>query len=793
MTACTADEYELEAPSPMQDRICGACTVCDLATAYIVTECAVTSDRVCRNLTVCAATEFARVPATATSNRECQDLTVCADGTFAIVPATASSDRVCAPCASPCTSGFFERLPCNSTMNRVCQPCTPCDPFFQFQTQPCGSSSNRQCQNLTVCAVDEYQSVAPTASSDRTCRNTTTCPAGTYESAPPTATSDRSCAPISQCDATQYEVMAPTASANRVCSALTVCDPTTEYIAVRATLTTDRMCASLTVCRVYETVAVNATLFADRECTCFQSSDTNLTATLQLRGLPANLLLADADTQAAFVQNAVEAVLNAALTALLRQLDLATLVRLQGPEDIVPLDTPLATLPPADGEDLPDPLPLEDVAALYGLTLCSVDIVDVGPIEDNTGSGGGTGGVSRRAIGALGPSSAVRYIVATPTAALQGLACLLHTAGNSDLALFLLQQSAEAFVTPETTLSSSQVSRDADNSCLCGCVLKPPASSGDDTPAFLVYLLPILALFLVVLLLALLVRRQRRTPAYAKPPTLLPPYLPPPAFTVRLMPEHDKRSRDRDPWGGNRAPPYRPPPAYPGLAGDRDATAVARSGRKGYGGAPGGYVPRSMLGHNAPLKERDSDFDNDHEYEYNQDHDRDKPLVPPYREPPTYDDSLLKLTRQTRGGQPAGKGSGRLGQRKGGRFAPSGDDYLDDELDPLTPLSGLGSSGFLGEGYYNSDEEDSGSGWVGDEIGDWYAEDGESGSRSGLGPLSLDNPMYAGGRGREHEFAGDAYLDAPLLLPEYAQPPPAAEVSGTLSPPAYEEPPAFPF
>ena len=756
------------APNATRDRVCMECTRCDAATQFVASECMPRMDRVCQNLTECApATEYITVQPTLVSDRQCGNLTQCDAGNeFAIVPATRTSDRICAACAS-CTPGFYESQPCNLTQNRVCTPCSACDFSFQYRTLACTASADRVCLNVTQCLPEtEYQVRAPTRTSDRVCRALRQCDAEQFERVSPTLTSDRVCNATEQCTSLEYERVPPTATSDRTCQALTLCDLDDEYIAQVATNTSDRVCAPLTQCQVFESIAVNATTFSDRVCTCVQASDAILTATLTLRDLAAAILEATDATQARFALNAAEAVLQTARRS-------------------------LATLPALAPEGNDGRLTREELAGLYGLSICSIEVVDTGAaatFDDGGGGGGGSGAsrrdvgrrdISRRAIEPLGRDSFVNVTWAVPAALADELACLFSEAGNTEQSAFNLARLEPEFVQFNSSLAVSPVRRQADGSCACGCVATPEGSGDDDAVGVLAYILaPLAALLLLVLLLILLAVRRRRQAAYVKPPSLLPPYLAPPAFVSRLVPEHEKRVRD--PYGANRAPPYRPPPSYPGLPQDRTATALSRApGAKGRG-APSGDLPRDAhSGHH----------------------------VPPYREPPTYGDALLTITRR---GFPEGRqAAGRMQPRR--RY--SGLDDLLSDADPLLRDNFLDDEddryfdGGLGYDDTDGEADHRGSGLPSD-IGDFEAMnlldldmmtpwEGErmlsNPGYAGLAPTSRRADPLAFGSPSAGRDASD-YLQGPRHLPDYAEPPmsQASHMDGTLSPPAYEEPPRFP-
>ena len=112
--------------------------------AYESDPCTVMGDRVCSNLTMCAAhTHFESAPYTLSSDRVCQALTVCTVDAFALRPPTATSDRICAT-TTRCYPGEYEQESPTITTDRVCS-------------------------ELSFCNSSEFETLSPTPSSDRVC------------------------------------------------------------------------------------------------------------------------------------------------------------------------------------------------------------------------------------------------------------------------------------------------------------------------------------------------------------------------------------------------------------------------------------------------------------------------------------------------------------------------------------------------------------------------------------------------------------------------------------------------
>jgi hypothetical protein len=189
LTDCTANQYELIAPSPV---------LLGLDSSVI----GFSANRECATVTNCkAATQFESLAATSTSDRVCSGLTVCVDHQFQVKPPTATS-------------------------NRICAPHTLCDYTTQFQLAAGTNMSDTSCSNMTACTPkSQYQTSPPTESSDRVCANLKICTETEYQLGVD-ADGDRSCAPLTVCSVTQYEFIAQTPLSDRVCQEEIVCTST---------------------------------------------------------------------------------------------------------------------------------------------------------------------------------------------------------------------------------------------------------------------------------------------------------------------------------------------------------------------------------------------------------------------------------------------------------------------------------------------------------------------------------------------------------------------------------------
>jgi len=181
VTECAADEFEVTAPTPYEDRVCEKKAKCDPDTTF--------------KLQHHEGGEVICIP-----------LRECTQYEDEIIAPTATTDRVCR----------VKEVTCKPTEHEVSAPTL---------LRP------RVCKANTVCTTGtQYQTMAPTTTSDRVCASLTTCTLGTtFESAAPTATSNRVCSPVSTCNDKQREDVAPTLTSDRVCVAKSGCNPDAQY------------------------------------------------------------------------------------------------------------------------------------------------------------------------------------------------------------------------------------------------------------------------------------------------------------------------------------------------------------------------------------------------------------------------------------------------------------------------------------------------------------------------------------------------------------------------------------
>jgi hypothetical protein len=111
-STCGAGTYELNMPTPVQDRICISC---DGITGY--------QDEVnqpsCKEIIACDGSQYEAMSPSSTSNRVCKPVTLCSSGYFQVNPPTPTSDRTCEKWSS-CENGFTQEIAPTPTSDRVC-------------------------------------------------------------------------------------------------------------------------------------------------------------------------------------------------------------------------------------------------------------------------------------------------------------------------------------------------------------------------------------------------------------------------------------------------------------------------------------------------------------------------------------------------------------------------------------------------------------------------------------------------------------------------------------------------
>ena len=204
---CTAQEWEVTAPTTISDRECFALTECPNPEKFVATAASLTSDRSCGFASTCAAGYHIVDELAATSDRTCaqneqgsftsgqnqdttqvqqwQECQACAGMTK---EGTATSDRECATCAtgffsasvgnqaceaidtSPCPDGHEQVNPGSACAQRVCEPCS-------LHGSQYWSTGGAACQPWTNCGPGKGVLAEGTSTSDRTCRDCETASA----------------------------------------------------------------------------------------------------------------------------------------------------------------------------------------------------------------------------------------------------------------------------------------------------------------------------------------------------------------------------------------------------------------------------------------------------------------------------------------------------------------------------------------------------------------------------------------------------------------------------------------
>eukprot|EP00048_Salpingoeca_helianthica_P009150 m.131035 g.131035 ORF g.131035 m.131035 type:complete len:4598 (-) comp14790_c0_seq1:87-13880(-) len=105
--ACGVTEYLFTTPAPFPVPYCRPNTVCVTGSQYEFAVPTLTTDRVCRNVTACTATQFIERFFTSTSDTVCRALTVCSASEFESLAATTTTNRQCLPFAVNATAATF--------------------------------------------------------------------------------------------------------------------------------------------------------------------------------------------------------------------------------------------------------------------------------------------------------------------------------------------------------------------------------------------------------------------------------------------------------------------------------------------------------------------------------------------------------------------------------------------------------------------------------------------------------------------------------------------------------------
>jgi hypothetical protein len=211
---CISTQYEMVAPV----------NNCSGTGSAVYTWCA--TDRQCANLTECTTREYEMQPATAISDRRCTPLSdECGDtlkyGKYMAAPSTRTSDRVCRN-VTICALSEWESFPPTVTSDRVCLPVPNCA-TDEYEATPATSTSPNMCVQLTQCTASQYESNAPTKASDRNCTMLTVCTRDQFARVLATATSDNQCQDLTTCTSREMEVRSPTVASDRVCAS-TICE-----------------------------------------------------------------------------------------------------------------------------------------------------------------------------------------------------------------------------------------------------------------------------------------------------------------------------------------------------------------------------------------------------------------------------------------------------------------------------------------------------------------------------------------------------------------------------------------
>eukprot|EP00055_Hartaetosiga_balthica_P015596 m.93069 g.93069 ORF g.93069 m.93069 type:complete len:2497 (-) comp8906_c0_seq2:440-7930(-) len=190
---CDVSEFVAILPSITSDVVCQAYSACDTMGEYEAMPPGDTFDRKCSSISTCdGVTTYQSAPPTATSDVVCMSTRHCNEEEYLVTDATKSSDRKCKAMAI-CSATEFEVFP----PSQASQNAIDLGLYYFI--------SNRACGLLTVCSSsDEYELLAATPSSDRQCFPYRVCEAPLVELVAPTPTSDRVCDGEVAADANLY-------------------------------------------------------------------------------------------------------------------------------------------------------------------------------------------------------------------------------------------------------------------------------------------------------------------------------------------------------------------------------------------------------------------------------------------------------------------------------------------------------------------------------------------------------------------------------------------------------------
>lgn len=221
--------YETVFATPTSDRTCTPVTLPCTNTSgwYEVAVPTATTDRVCREATVCSL--------------------LCTGRTLALGGLACTCRDNCHACLGS-NGGCVQCKNSRALLNGTCvSNCTA----FGSQIVTVGSGNfGRTCAGPGVAAVPQppyplqYQSARHTPTSDTVCLPIRSqCPVGSYLTTPATPTSDIRCTAHRSCASwTEYEAAAPTATTDRACTAVTNCTSGMTYATASATPTSQTVC-----------------------------------------------------------------------------------------------------------------------------------------------------------------------------------------------------------------------------------------------------------------------------------------------------------------------------------------------------------------------------------------------------------------------------------------------------------------------------------------------------------------------------------------------------------------------
>lgn len=274
---CTGDQYKLVEGSSFVARVCVDHSTCDDTAEYEIGAPTDVEDRVCAELARCDdSNQYESIAPTSTSNRVCEGLARCVVGvTYMTIPHTYNTDRTCSDVATCDYNAQYQSVAPLWDVNRECTNLAICTPGDEFESVPKTDTTDRNCTAVRTCTVGvEWMVSESTYDTDRDCKVADVCVSGRYgqtdtndrwQFADMTPTTDRDCRVYLSCGATEYETVEATPTSDRSCEIPTPCDAATQFTTSEFTATSNRQCGELTVCNTTTDAALRGPWYASTQ------------------------------------------------------------------------------------------------------------------------------------------------------------------------------------------------------------------------------------------------------------------------------------------------------------------------------------------------------------------------------------------------------------------------------------------------------------------------------------------------------------------------------------------------